>query len=116
MKQDTQTVLKNQKIDIENLTRKVNSIEEGVDHVGILLKDYKREVGIMDDFTEDDFDFNEFNVNTLDEYIHKDSGVQLKINDKEIMESLITGLVLSGYKVSARGNIIFIESGKEKIG
>ena len=120
-------LLKNQKVnnqDIKNITRKVNSIEEGVNIVGVLIKAYKKEVGMEKDQEmyfgdEEDFNFDEFDVDSLDEYVPieelKKTGVQFKITDKEIMTSLITDFVLSGYKVSARGDILLVENGKEKI-
>ena len=119
------TVLKNQKMNVKEIIRKVNSIEEGINVVGMLIKAYRKEVGIMEKDhelylgDEEDFNFDEFDVDSLDEYVGVEdlekTGVQFKIEDKEIMASLITDFVLSGYKVSARGNILLVESGKEKI-
>jgi len=118
--------LKNQKMnnqDLESITRKVNSIDKGVDVVCMLLSAYKKEVGIMEKDLEvsygDEENFD-FDVETLDKHItHEEHTektiVRFKISDKDIMESLITDFVLSGYKVSARGNILLVEDGREKI-
>jgi len=101
-------------IDIKS---RINIIENNINNISQLIDIYKKEVKLMEKNYEIDFDgMEEIDLESMDQYIINDSdfGVKLLIADETIRNSIITGLVISGYRISADGNIILIENGREK--
>jgi len=113
------------KEDIINLKRKVNTIEDKINNIGNLIIDYKKKAGIAYNKDEvlkmnDDFEINfgkleEIDLNSIkspDKHTKEKEVFKLNIRDEDIRKNMIVELVMSGYKISIKGNSIIIENGE----